>query len=145
MFKHILIPTDGSARSAIALEKGLQLAKDANARVTVITVVEPPRLLTAETERLRTIRKEIAEHASTEAAKFLERAALEAKRVGVPCETIKVQSDSPVQAIINAASKSNCDLILMSSHGRHGLTGYVLSGITQQILADCMIPVLIYH
>ena len=64
---------------------------------------------------------------------------------GVPCETAQVTSDFPAEAILEAARKRKCDLIVMASHGRHGLAGVLLGSETQKVLTHAKIPVLVHR
>ncbi|MGA7772506.1 MAG: universal stress protein, partial [Pseudolabrys sp.] len=64
---------------------------------------------------------------------------------GVPCDTIQVEDDQPYKAIIATAGDRGCDLIVMASHGRSGLSAVVLGSVTVKVLTHCKIPVLVYH
>jgi nucleotide-binding universal stress UspA family protein len=68
-----------------------------------------------------------------------------AKEAGVPCETVKAKSVQPYEAIIEAAAKKRCDLIIMASHGRRGMEGLLLGSETQKVLAHSKIPVLVFR
>ena len=63
----------------------------------------------------------------------------------VPCDTLHLVSDQPYKAIVKAAKKNACDLILMASHGRRGLEGFLLGSETQKVLTHSTIPVLVYR
>ena len=76
---------------------------------------------------------------------MLNRAADAAKLAGVPCDTIKVKDVQPYQAIIATAADRGCDLIVMASHGRSGLSAVVLGSVTNKVLAHTKIPVLVCH
>jgi nucleotide-binding universal stress UspA family protein len=145
MFNHILIPTDGSWLSSLAVDKGIEFARDVNAIVTIITVTEPFHIFTADTEQIRSTRDEYKKYAHMEAAKSLTNAELKAKALGVSCETVQVESDEPFQAIIDAVARKNCDLIIMASHGRRGIGGLLLGSVTQKVLTHSKIPVLVYR
>jgi nucleotide-binding universal stress UspA family protein len=104
MYRHILIPTDGSELAERGVAHGLALAKSVGAKVSVIYVVEPLLAVTGDF------------------ASVLDGAANAAKEAGVPCETIQVENVPPHQAIIAAAEDKGCNLIVMSWHGRSGLS-----------------------
>ena len=120
MYRHILIATDGSELAEHGVAHGLALAKSLGAKASVIFVLEPlsemtgPHFLQALATYIE-LRKE-------QAKSVLDRAANAAKEAGVPCETIQVENGQPYQAIIAAAKDKGCDLIVMSSHGRSGLS-----------------------
>jgi len=147
MFKHILIPTDGSALSAQAAKAGVRLAAALGARVTGVFAAPPatpviykavlPVGYATPRERERMIRKAVEHHLGVIAEA--------ARAAGVPCETVSVTSDFPADTILTAAKKRRCDLIVMASHSRRGLRGVLLGSETQKVLAGSRIPVLVYR
>lgn len=147
MYKHILIPTDGSPLSRKAVKEGVKLAKAIGAKVTffnspaeyeILVYGEyfPPDLITQE---------EYEERATRNAEKILAAAQKEAAAQGVPCSTLHQPSRAPWEAIIAAAKKCRCDLIFMASHGRRGLAGVLLGSETAKVLTHSKIPVLVYR
>lgn len=145
MFKHILLPTDGSPISEAGMRKGMQLAKDLNAKVTVMHVVHPFHVFTYDTEMIEDSRDEYAQHAGARAMRYLESAERIAAEMKVSCHTLQLTSDHPFEAIISAADSEGCDLIAMSSHGRSGLKAVLVGSETQKVLAHSKLPVLIYR
>ena len=147
MYRHILIPTDGSELAEHAVTNGLSLAKSVGAKVTVIIVEEPS---TGKAFHMRNAGalEELLKHAEQikkHAASALNRAADAAKQAGVPCDTIQVKDAYPYQAIIATAADRGCDLIVMASHGRSGLSAVVLGSVTNKVLTHTKIPVLVCH
>jgi nucleotide-binding universal stress UspA family protein len=140
MYRHILIPTDGSELAERGVEQGLALAKSLGARISVIFVLEPFSELTGRfleaVASYAALRKE-------QATSILDRAANAARKVGVACETIEVENGQPHQAIIAAAEDKGCDLIVMSSHGRSGLSALLVGSVTTKVLAHAKTPVLV--
>lgn len=145
MFQHILIPIDGSKLSATALDRGLLFACDARARVTVMTVVEPFHLFTADSEQLASTRNEYEEHARSVATAHLAEAERKARGLGVACDTVQISGNEPYRAIIDAAVNKGCDLIAMASHGRRGIDALLLGSVTAKVLAHSRVPVLVYR
>ncbi|MGE3711411.1 MAG: universal stress protein [Hyphomicrobiaceae bacterium] len=145
MFKHVLVPTDGSDLSMQAVEHGVALARAIGARVTVLTVVEPFAVLGTDSRRIAATRKAHHRYARNQADHALEEAAREAKRRGVLCATIQEEGEQPYQTIIEAATKGECDLIVMASHGRRGVAALVLGSETHKVLIHSSIPVLVYR
>lgn len=145
MYKHILIPTDGSPLSGLAVEQAVAFARAIGARVTLLTVVEPFHLLTTEAEQLSATRPEYEEHARRRANRFLAAASDVARTAGVPFETLQVMNEEPYRAIIDTATKRACDLIAMASHGRGGVAAVVLGSVTLKVLTHSKIPVLVYR
>jgi len=145
MFKHILIPTDGSDLSRKAVLYGVQLAKDSKANVTSITVTDPYRAATMDAV-LVPIDEEDYEEASRQLSeRAMEQVKMAAEAAGVKCETIREVHDQPYRAIIDAAHALGCDLIVMASHGRRGISALLLGSETVKVLTHSTIPVLVYR
>jgi len=125
MYRHILIPTDGSELAEVGVAHGLALAKSLGAKVSLIYVVEPLLAVTGDF------------------ASVLDRAENAAKEAGVSCETIQVENVPPHQAIIAAAEDKGCNLIVMSWHGRSGLSTLLIGSVTNKVLAYAKTPVLV--
>jgi nucleotide-binding universal stress UspA family protein len=143
MFTHILLPTDGSALSESTIRKGMQLAKIMNARVTGLSVEPKHRYFNYDSE----IPADMKENAVRECRKmadarlsFIRRAA---EMEGVPCQLVRETDDEPFEAIIRTAEKHGCDLIMMASHGRRGVSAVLLGSETQKVLAHSKMPVLV--
>jgi nucleotide-binding universal stress UspA family protein len=145
MFTHVLIPTDGSPLSAQALERGLEFARDAGAKVTVLTVVEPFHLLSTDPDQLAETEATYRQRTASQAAKLLAAAEHSAKILGVPCHVLQVEDEHPYSAIIDTAAAHNCDLIAMASHGRRGVSALILGSETMKVLTHSKIPVLVYR
>jgi nucleotide-binding universal stress UspA family protein len=140
MYRHILIPTDGSELAERGMAHGLALAKSLGTKVSIIFVVEPFSEMTG---RLRDAVATYAELRKKEATSALDRAANAAKEAGVSCRTVQVENGQPHQAIIAAAEDKGCDLIVMSSHGRSGLSMLLIGSVTNKVLANAKTPVLV--
>jgi nucleotide-binding universal stress UspA family protein len=142
MYRHILIPTDGSELAERGVTSGLALAKSLGAKVSVIVVMEPfDRFrFTEMTGRLEESAK-YAEAIKKDATSALDRAVNAAKQAGVSCDTM--ENTHPYQAIVDAAQDRGCDLIVMSSHGRGGLSGILIGSVTNKVLAHAKRPVLV--
>ncbi|MCC8967773.1 universal stress protein [Bradyrhizobium sp. Pear76] len=140
MYRHILIPTDGSELAEHGVRQGLALAKSLGAKVSVIFVIEPFSEIGG---RYRELLTKFAEIRKEEATSALDRAAQAAKEAGVSCEATQVESGQPHQAIIAAAADKGCDLIAMSSHGRSGLSMLLVGSVTNKVLTQAKTPVLV--
>ncbi len=145
MFKHILIPTDGSPLSGAAVDKSVALARDAGAKVTFLCVTEPFHVFSTGADQLESSRASYDTHARAVATAYLDNAARKARAQGVASETVQQEDDSPHQAIIDAATARGCDLIAMASHGRKGMAALVLGSVTTKVLTHSAIPVLVYR
>lgn len=147
MYKHILIPTDGSELSEKAIEAGIQFARGMGARVTGFTAV-PEYKLPSEIElmsRHGVSFEQYERDARLQAEVALQRIADLAKAAGVEYDAEFVQSDHPHEAIVRAAEKHGCDLIFMASHGRRGISALLHGSQTQGVLTHSTIPTLVYR
>ena len=146
MYKHILLPTDGSALSQVAVDSGLKFAKAVGAKVTGFYVmVERQAESFEEYAPVEVKAPELAEVAKQEADKYLKAISDRARLIGVPCETYSMRHVSPHQAIITFATQTECDLIVMGSHGAKGITGELVGSVTARVITNCKIPVLVYR
>ena len=145
MFKHILLPTDGSQFSERAVFHGIELARQTGARVTGIYAAPEFHLLSYRATDLAESRDEFARDIQAHAEKYLAFVRETAGEAKVPCETLIEQCDRPHEAICRAAKARQCDLIVMASHGRRGLAGLILGSETQRVLAHTEVPVLVWR
>ncbi|MET3132038.1 hemerythrin-like metal-binding protein [Oxalobacteraceae bacterium GrIS 1.11] len=143
MFKHILVPSDGSSVSDAAVRQALRFAKETGARVTGIHVTPQFHWFTYKTEMLEDTREQFARDSDMHAKKFLATIEQAAREIGVACDTVQVESDHPHQLIIDTARARQCDLIAMASHGRKGVKGLLLGSVTQKVLLHSPVPVLV--
>lgn len=147
MFKHILIPTDGSRLAAKGVRAGVKLAKALGARVTGLYVAlpyAPPMYGEAAMYLVPGVSpQEFRKIVDRQAARALGPLVREAKSAGVRCRTVTRTAGQPWDAILKAARAAGCDGIVMASHGRSGLGGLVLGSETTQVLARSKTPVLV--
>jgi nucleotide-binding universal stress UspA family protein len=145
MFKHILLPTDGSKLSDRAVRRGIQFAGRIGARVTALHVV--PAFATFANEGFAplnpALKRRLEDEARGRAARMLEGIARQARSRKVRCATLTATSDLAYQEIIAAARRKKCDLILMASHGRRGLSSLLLGSETAKVLLHSKVPVLV--
>jgi len=145
MYRHILIPTDGSELAEKAVKHGIELAKQIGAKVTALTVLPPFHMLTSDTQMLEDTPGQYKTRMQDHAKKTLESVTQAAHEAGVVCEAIQAGNDHPYEAIIDAARVKGCDLIVMASHGRHGLSAIILGSETLKVLTHSKIPVLVHR
>ena len=144
MFKQILLPTDGGELSMKAVRHGMQLAKQVGAKATALVVRRPLREFVAEGITIPVPEEAQADYAK-QMDKLLDAARQDAKAAGVDCEAIQVVNDEPWRGIIETAKSRGCDLICMSSHGRRGMSAFLLGSETQKVLTHTTVPVLVYR
>jgi nucleotide-binding universal stress UspA family protein len=145
MYKNILIPTDGSKLAGKAVQHGIAFAKGVGAKITVLTVTVPFHVFTLQPEVVEDTSIEYEKRIKEHTAKILGAVANAAKAAGVACDTIRVEDEHPYQAIIEAARSNGCDLIVMASHGRRGVSAIVLGSETVKVLTHSKIPVLVHR
>ena len=145
MYTNILIPTDGSELAGKAVQHGIALAKRIGAKATVLTVLRPFHTLTIDTQMIEDTPAQYKVRMKEHAEKTLGAAARAAQAAGVACETVQVEHEHPYQAIIDTSGSKGCDLIVMASHGRHGISAIVLGSETVKVLTHCKIPVLVHR
>jgi nucleotide-binding universal stress UspA family protein len=148
MYKHILVPTDGSQLSAKAVKEACRLAKTCGSKVTVLHVMPdlhayisehyqvPPKLAAP-------VEKKYRQETAARSSRIVEAALAEAIMADIECAGASVTDDAPYRAIIKLAAKSKCDLIVMASHGRKGLKGFLLGSETTKVLVHSGISVLV--
>lgn len=143
MYKSILIPTDGSELSNLALVHGMKLAKAVGANVKAIIVSLPFHALAVDTEMLSDNAASYKEHSAKRVQRTLDAVTKAAKDAGVACETLNLENEEPYRAIIDTAKQRGCDLIVMASHGRRGMSAMLLGSETTKVLTHSTVPVLV--
>ena len=148
MYRHLLIPSDGTDVAEKAVAAGIEFARSIGARVTAFTAM-PEYQLPAASELMS--RKHVPspqQHeawAKREADAILAAIARRAAAAGVPCDGDYALCDRPHEAIIDAANRNGCDLIFMASHGRSGLGALLYGSETRGVLSGSKIPTLVYR
>ena len=144
MYSRILVPTDGSELSDKALDAAADFAKAMDSSIVAVTVIEPYSYTNLSEYRPESI-DQYDSRVKEMAQERLEIAREAVERKGVKCEIVAFKSFSPAEAIIDAATEYNCDLIFMASHGRQGLAAVLLGSETQKVLTHSKIPVMVYR
>ena len=145
MFKHILLPTDGSKLSEKAIRHSVRMAKALGAKITALHVTPKFHTFTYSMEMLEATRGNYEADATERARHYLEFARKVAHAAGVSCDGVQASGDQPYKEIIKVAQKKGCDVILMASHGRRGIEGFLLGSETQKVLTHSKVPVLVYR
>jgi nucleotide-binding universal stress UspA family protein len=146
MYKNLLVPTDGSKLSDQAVKEAVGLAAALNATITLYyAVADYPEPIYAESAMMMAYipPEEYRASAAKFAAKVLDKAAAKVAAAGVKVQTFQSISDLPHEGIVAAARKKRCDLIVMASHGRRGVSGFLLGSETQKVLTHSKVPVLV--
>lgn len=146
MYKHILVATDGSKLSHKAIKTAVGLARSLGARLTGV-YISPELVAPMYSEGSgyvpRVSPKRFREFAAKESRKALSMVETEAQNEGVKCSTMSLSNNHPYRGILRAANLKSCDLIVMASHGRRGLSAMVLGSETNKLLTHSAIPVLV--
>jgi nucleotide-binding universal stress UspA family protein len=146
MFKHILMPTDGSAHSERAVERGIELAKLCGSKVTGIHVMQDYQMMMASEGMVPPgMEEQMDKQARDQAASFLAFVQKAADTAGVPCETLVVKGHHPYDAIVDTANARGCDLIVMTARHRKGLGALIMGSEASRVLHRSSIPVLTFR
>ncbi len=147
MFKHLLVPTDGSQLSEETIRRAASFAKEAGARITFFYAKpELPTFLQNEGVLVEALSGEqLAKAAEDHAQRILGFVDSVCEEAGVTYSKLCSSNDTPSHGIIAAATDNGCDLIFMASHGRRGISSLLLGGETQKVLTQTKIPVLVYR
>jgi len=146
MFKRILLPTDGSKLSQRAALKAIALAAEQGASLTFLHVLPELRVVADESFVMPMgveLQRRYDREAKAGARTMLDALAARAAAAGVEQEALVIKGELPFEAIIATAKKRKCDLIVMASHGRRGLSGLLLGSETTKVLTHSKIPVLV--
>ncbi|MEB3257337.1 MAG: universal stress protein [Cyanobacteriota bacterium] len=144
-YHHLLVPSDGTALSRRALDQALALAKALGAQLTLVHVQPPlPVPLVGMGDMLDPATVEsLSQTAERESARILQEAQAAGQAAAVTIRTEVVKQDLPYRAIVEAAKRHGCDLIVMASHGRKGLSGLLIGSETQRVLLHAPVPVMV--
>ncbi|RJG11262.1 universal stress protein [Massilia cavernae] len=145
MFKHILLPTDGSDSSDKATQAAVRMAREMNAKVTAVHVVPPFHTFTYRPDMIEDTEEQYEIDSEAVARKILSTVEQQARVDGVVCESVVIRSDDIWQSILHTATERNCDLIAMASHGRSGVRALLLGSETQKVLTHSQVPVLVFR
>ena len=147
MYKHVLLPTDGSKLSDKGVRETIRVARSLRAKITALHVVgsyhQPLYDEGFVLPVIPGLKKDFEERAAARAKGILGAVKEAADKVGVKCNIAVATGDPPYEMIINQARKSKCDLIMMASHGRSGIKGILLGSETAKVLTHSKIPVLV--
>lgn len=142
MFKHILVPVDGSDTSEVAVGKATELARAFGSTVTVIYVIDPYPFTGVGTDFAYGQAEYLS--AATAEANAAVHAAKEAfANAGVTVDTSVIEAHTAWRGIVEAGASLEADLIVMGSHGRNGLEKLVLGSVAQAVLSHTKLPVLV--
>jgi nucleotide-binding universal stress UspA family protein len=148
MYQNILIATDGSELAGKGVAQGLSLAQAVGAKVTAVVVELPFNGLVfgeCEPDRVAEIAARVTKDEKEHAGRILKDVAAAAKKCGVACDTIQVENPKPYEGILQVADDKKCDLIVMGSHGRGGVSGLLIGSVTNRLIAHTKLPVLVCH
>ena len=147
MFKHLLVPTDGTEFSMATVRRAATFASDASARITFLNIEHAfPAMYLGEGAIMdENAPAKFYQQADSQAHQILSAAEEIARAAGVQCTSLILVCESAYEAIIEAARRTGCDLIFMASHGRRGISGFLLGSETNKVLTHSKVPVLVYR
>ncbi len=142
MYKHLLVPLDGSPTSEAALTQAIALAKTCGAALTVMMVFDPFPYIAAAAE-YGSYQAQLAEDLRLEAQQTVDAACTRVEAAGLPLASHVIDAQTVWRAILDVALSDKADLIVMGSHGRSGLDKLVMGSVTQRVLQHTHLPVLV--
>jgi nucleotide-binding universal stress UspA family protein len=142
MYKRILVPTDGSDITTKAVQTAISLAQALGAKLYTISVKEPFPY-SAISEMQPTPPQEFFDAQERIASKRVQTVSEACAAAGVACQAHTVEALHPWEAIIDHAKRQDCDLLVMASHGRRGVSALLLGSETQKVLTHSTVPVLV--
>lgn len=142
MFKHLLVPVDGSSTSRQSIEKAIAIAEAFKSEVTVIYVIDPYAFTGVGTD-FSYGQAEYLSAATAEANEAIEAAKKAFQDHGISVDASIVEGHAIYRGILETAESVNADLLIMGSHGRRGLEKLVLGSVTAQVLSHAHLPVLV--
>jgi len=145
MFRHILLPTDGSSLSEAAIQEGVRFAKSLGAKVTGLCVAPLQHPFFCDAEIPAEALEQAAQRWKDQSEAYLAVIEKAARQAGVACDVVYERNDHPYEAVIRVAEQKGCDLIMMASHGRRGVRALLIGSETQKVLTHSKIPVLVYR
>ena len=144
MYKHILLPTDGSELSKAAMKHGVALARTVGARVTALVVSTPFKSLVVDPDAVSKALEQYKALVASQTRKYLDNVRMDAESSGVECEALCIEHDKPYEAIVETARNKGCDLVVMASHGLRGVSA-ILGSETLKVLTHSSVPILVYR
>ena len=144
MYKHILLPTDGSELSKAAMKHGIALAKAIGAKATALVVSTPLHSLVVDPSVVSGALDQYKALVAAQTAKYLDNIKHNALKSGVDCDALCIEHDKPYEAIVDIAKNNGCDLIVMASHGLRGVSA-ILGSETLKVLTHTSVPILVYR
>lgn len=142
MFKHLLVPVDGSDTARQAVDKATGLAKAFGSSVTVVYVIDPYPF-TGLGNDFAYGQAEYLDAASTEATQATQAAQQALEQAGVSSQAIVMEAHATWRGILETAQKVGADLIVMGSHGRRGMEKLMLGSTAQRVLSHSNLPVFV--
>ncbi len=145
MYKHILVPTDGSPLATKAVDAAIAFAAEVGARVTGYYAIEDMNMHHVGAHLTKDLLEEFDRRSRAAAEIHAAAPAKAAKAAGVVYNWVVSKVAQPHEGIIDAARESGCDIIFMASHGHRGLTGMIVGSVTQKVLSHSKIPLLVFR
>lgn len=145
MFTRILVPIDGSACASTAVDVAIDLAKTQGARLTFVNIVDPSKAALASMDPYGGTAVPWLEALTEDGKTLLTEATQRATRAGVGVQATHLLTGNAIEQTVATAASEGCDLIVMGSHGRSGLSRLVLGSVAEGVMRETSIPTLIVH
>lgn len=143
MYKRILVPTDGSPISEAAVDTALDLAQARSGEIVALSVAVPEPVFQSVEGAMAYDPGLQIDVLLDHAQQYVDAIAARAQQAGVPCIPVTISALDPAEAIVDTARDQQCDMIVMGSHGRRGLSRLLAGSVTQAVLAYSPVPVMV--
>jgi nucleotide-binding universal stress UspA family protein len=142
MFSRILVAVDESPQAAAALDLAIELAKTLSASIVLLHVIDAGSVAAAATEGAATVIEIEIDELQAAGRELLDATSAQVRSAGVAVETM-LRDGVPAGTIVDTASRANVDLIVIGTHGRHGVARAFLGSCAEGVLRDSPVPVLV--
>jgi nucleotide-binding universal stress UspA family protein len=146
MYKRMMVAYDGSTLSDKALNEAIEFAKQSGCKISLLYVLTPHQLLISGGRQVPGLKELERQHAETlrqHAREMMQSAQDRIKTAGIECDVLLEEGVNPYQHIVEGAKRLQCDLVVMASHGRRGIEGFLLGSQTVKVLTHSNVPVLV--
>ena len=145
MFSHLLVPLDGSHLAEAALPYAMELASKFNSKISLVWVVQPPHLImtAANGSVYAQLLTEMRQQSEQDAHAYLKGPQVSLRQQGFEVDTQVTEGENIADALLQVAKNLKVDAIVMSTHGRGGLSRWVFGSVADKVLRYADVPVLL--
>lgn len=142
MFKHLLVPLDGSELAEVALPLATAVAEKFNGQMTLVTAVHLPYYIGDGLDYAE-VYSSISNNVTDEARAYLQSKQKALRAAGFQVNIELLVGQPPAEAILAVAEEKAVDAIVMSTHGRGGVMRWVFGSVADKVLRNALVPILL--